>query len=381
MKIFYITRTLPNQNNGGSIIRNGSINNLISKGYEVIVIAPNYINNLIIHTDSQILIPIKHCTKILSWAEHFGLIEDYLQPWAKKVFLYLRNIITSDDLVFCTSGGELGTIIIGYYLKEKIGCKFLINFHDPLGYTTILGKLFKISTKFHVSRDKAEKKYLATVDAIITSTKFYANALSTKYPNLKEKIYYNYFGYIEKSNTLSQKKLNHNITIAYGGIMGHLQAPEILAYAAKDIPNLKIIFIGNISYFKNFDFSGINVELYESMPREQFLYFLANNVDIGFLSLKGDVSDFCVPSKLYDYINLGLPVLAAIGGDSIDIINKNGYGLACNYNINDLRDCLLKYAENPELIIKYKNNVLKDRNNWYMGELINDLCNIIEELK
>ncbi len=381
MIIYYVTRTLLDTNDGGSVIRKGTVTNLINKGYKVIVVAPNYNNNHIIHTKSSIFIPINKNTRILSYAEHIGIIEDYLQFWAKRASKYLKKYVKDDDIVFCTSGGELGTIMLGYYLKKEVSCKFLVNFHDPLGYTTIYGKLFKISQKFHVSRDSSERKYLSSVDAIVTSTKFYAESLKKKYPILQNRVYCNYFGYIDKTIYVSEKKPSNVITIAYGGAMGHLQSPEILAYASRGFSNVKVIFIGNVSYFKKFDFSGINVEFYDSMNREAFLQFLSQNVDIGFLSLSGEISNYCIPSKLYDYINIGLPVLASISGDSADIINRNDYGLACPYDESKLRECIRKYSQEKNIITKYKANVLRDKDKWYMGNLISELCFIIDDLK
>ena len=91
MIIYYVTRTLLDTNDGGSVIRKGTVTNLINKGYKVIVVAPNYNNNHIIHTESSIFIPINKNTRILSYAEHIGIIEDYLQFWAKRASKYLKK--------------------------------------------------------------------------------------------------------------------------------------------------------------------------------------------------------------------------------------------------------------------------------------------------
>ena len=63
------------------------------------------------------------------------------------------------------------------------------------------------------------------------------------------------------------------------------------------------------------------------MPHNEFLKFMIENIDIGFVSLANDYLGACVPSKIYEYINLGLPIIGALpNGDGLDIINKNNYG-------------------------------------------------------
>ena len=47
-------------------------------------------------------------------------------------------------------------------------------------------------------------------------------------------------------------------------------------------------------------------------------------MDIGFFSLADEKFAYATPTKLFDYINLELPILAAIpNGESKDIIKKN----------------------------------------------------------
>ena len=72
------------------------------------------------------------------------------------------------------------------------------------------------------------------------------------------------------------------------------------------------------------------VELLPKMAYEVFMSYLKNEADVGFLSLVDNISNYCVPSKLYEYINIGLPILAVINGDTKEIVNSNNLGVVCD---------------------------------------------------
>ena len=127
-------------------------------GYDVTVVTPNYENKTIICSENLIKIPYLN-NKIDLWFENFGIYEDYLDKWVRTSYRYLKDRIKKDDILFCTSGGELGMIKLGFLLKKSLGCKFVVNFHDPINYTTVNG-LSRTPPVFAVKRDAFEAKYV-----------------------------------------------------------------------------------------------------------------------------------------------------------------------------------------------------------------------------
>ena len=87
---------------------------------------------------------------MFSFLERVGWFDDYLDPWVASALPYLSKIICKDDVIFCTSGGELGTIKLGALIKEETGCKFVVNFRDPLNYGYMEG--LRRDKKPHVGR-------------------------------------------------------------------------------------------------------------------------------------------------------------------------------------------------------------------------------------
>lgn len=388
MKIFYLTRTDPDENSGGAVIRRGSIHFMRDYGYEVWVVMPAKINqDCYIDEDRKRILINRYDNKVLDklliLGESVGLLDDYLQPWANKAYKILKNksIIHAEDIVFATSGGELGMLILGRKLARDTGCKFIINLHDPIAFTTMDKRTLSYRSKrtewMHVKRDKQEACLFHSSAMVITSSMFYQKNLQAKYPALQSKIFCNHFGYIEKEANVNTKEFNRDsIVITYGGAVGSLQSLQILPEATKFSENIKACIVCDKSKHSQFQSISENVGLYDMMPHDKYLNFLKEETDIGFLSLVGELSDVCVPSKLYEYINVGLPILAIVGGDAKKIIEERRYGVVADYSVGSLNAALEKLCQ-PAFYNECKRNILMDREEWYMGNKVKELLDMI----
>lgn len=385
MKIWFLTRSLyPYQKTGGGQIRLGQIAEFRNLGWNVHVVMPNYDKHILEIHDNIHFTPYTSSLKWSSRLQRIGYYEDYLDPWINVTFKYLNVKIEKKDIVFATSGGELGAIKLGSLLKKNIGCKFIINFHDPLSYSVVNG--LKIDNNFHASRELKERKYLLNSDAIITSSKVYSQALKEKYPNLKYMVQYNYFGYMNKTNLNNYLKIKSDkLKIAYVGTMSFLQKPEILyeAYNRLDIDvqsSIEIYYIGSTKDYKPLQ-KIKNVFFIDYLEHDEFIKFMIENIDIGFVSLTNDYLGACVPSKIYEYINLGLPMIGALpNGDGKDIINENKYGIVNHYkDIDGLANTIKKFLDN-EFLNSVKLNILKDKEDWSMKNRILEVHHLLENL-
>jgi glycosyltransferase involved in cell wall biosynthesis len=240
-------------------------------------------------------------------------------------------------------------------------------------------------SKPHIGREKAHEKYMTNSELILTSSNYYADVLKNRFINLKDKIHNNYFGYIKQIDTKRDKKIkSNNLRIAYVGTMGSTQKPELLyeAYKLLKNNNNELYFIGNRSNYSPLqDIDEKNVHFIDFLPHDEFLKFMCENIDVGFVSLTSDYFGACVPSKIYEYINLELPIIGALPvGDGKDIVNNKNYGIACKYDDIEGLTNAIKTFQSKGYIDNIKKNILIDKDRWYMKNTILDVDILLKDL-
>lgn len=377
-RIFYITSVDPQVNTGGSIIRRGSIHYFKKAGFNVIVVKPGDVYSYN-ENEGYCTIPGLSYSRINYTLEALGVVRDKDIKWSINIINYLKQIVGCNDLLFVTTGGSMAPIIAGDKLKNKTGARLVVNYHDPTNFTTLAGNLY--AKTYHVNRDKTEVGYMKSIDYIITSSEAYKNNLLLKYPFIKDKIKCCYFGYIDPFKTCSARNKKKYINIVYGGNMGPIQAPEILAEAVQGIKSVKATFVGRyktnerLLKYQNSE----NVEMLESRDLRSYYQYLDSQADIGFFSLRTYLANYCVPSKLFDYINLELPMLAIVKGDAKDIIEKNHYGLVAMDTVESLHERIIEMCDSSSLE-DFHSNLVRDKHSWSMQEKSEEMIRIINQM-
>lgn len=396
---FFLTRTWRSKT-GGGIVRCNQVKYLRKMGWEVIVVTPFSLYNKEVKSERSeegiVWIPNKIPAKLGKLLERTGILDDYLDNWVKNSFNYLKKIIKSDDILIATTGGELGTLKLAHKLKSKINCKYLINYHDPIDFTKINEKVIP-HKGYYILRDSKEEKYLRNVDYVVTMSEGLKNVLLSKYSFLKSKITEIYFGFSQNKKKSSNLKLTNSkkINIVYGGSFeSYLRKPELILNSLKFleekyIDKIEVTYIGNWRNYKpivNFTKSELGkktVTLLPYMSNNEFIEYIVENADLGLVSLGNDYyARIAMPSKIYDYISLGIPMLGLLPSSSaMDIINKNKYGKALYFN-NHIG--VAKYLERiinyPQILKEYKSNILSDRDSWEMEYRMEKLDSILKNI-
>lgn len=382
--IYFITRTFADPNTGKSctLVRNAYVD-YFKQYFHVTVVTPSYNSESVINED---YIKINYVSKfVYPYMERIGLIEDYLDAWVDKTLDIVAERINSDDIIFATSGGELACIKLGSLLKERIGCKFIVNFHDPVDYSYVGNK--KTCGFFHVNRENAILKYLYNVDYVITSSDKFREILQEKYSFLNNKIMNNYSGYIleyesvaDHSEILRRRKAAGEKTrLVFGGSMNAPQGAEFFIHLLKKRSDIEIVYVGNPNKRIKKAAKMGNVIVLDPMIHSDYLRYMTENADIGLVSLAAEPYKACFPSKIYEYVNLEIPILAALpDGDAKKVINQYGYGRAAAYgNIEELNDAveyiLMHYDSNVK-------NIRKDKAKWSMKNRMKEVINLLLEV-
>ena len=126
---YYITRSYPtsSKTTGGEQMRAAAVK-FLKEHFNVWVVFPILnadSDNIIIDEEKQtIAIPIRYNLKFYSHLEGMGIVEDYLDKWVSVAYTELKRRVSRKDILWATSGGELGTIKLASKLKATLGCTF-----------------------------------------------------------------------------------------------------------------------------------------------------------------------------------------------------------------------------------------------------------------
>jgi len=122
-------------------------------------------------------------------------------------------------------------------------------------------------------------------------------------------------------STDSNQKAFH--TLAYGGNLGRSQELEVLVKAAKHFPNLRFKLIGDgvkRRTLENLAEELDNVEFLGPYTKKHAMQAMSEASAL-FLHLRNsEVFATTIPSKLFDYLQLNLPILYGISGEGADLL-------------------------------------------------------------
>ncbi len=175
---------------------------------------------------------------------------------------------------------------------------------------------------------------------------------------------------VKNENTMAINRLDYgfqknDFILVFGGNMGkpqNLSNVINLANELRETNAIKFLFIGSGTevdsirkQIKEMDLA--NVKFFPSMPREQYQGLIAA-CDVGIVSLHPSFTIPNFPSKTVDYLECGLPILAALDDTALQdygefIEGKVKVGLCCH------ADDMVSYKEN--LLKLYKDKDLYDQ--------------------
>jgi len=138
-------------------------------------------------------------------------------------------------------------------------------------------------------------------------------------------------GLKEENNFRKEISDDNDITIFYGGLHGLAQGLDQILYAAQDVTEgSKFVFLGDGPEKEDLiqlaeDLDLLNVSFLDPVPKEEMSGILAS-VDICLVPLKKALPG-AVPSKLYEAMASGKPVVLVAEGEAAEIVEDAQCGL------------------------------------------------------
>jgi len=290
-----------------------------------------------------------------------------------------------------TSTPPLTTILPGL-LCRSFGLKWILDVRDlwlyasiGLGYVKRDSLLFKLAQKF-------ETISFIKSNIILINSPSIGDYIKIELPKHEwDKIFFVPFS-VDTSLFKPMNSPRKKEIIIYVGNFGSAQSLETIIRAMPEVskffPKIKLILIGKgeeeIKLKKLRDKLDLkNVIFMDPVPRSKIPELLSQAL-IGLVPLKDDKSlKYARPTKLYEYLSCGLPVIAY--GSSLEvkrIIKESGAGIYVNgNNPTDIAKATITLISNPKLLKKMSYNARKYIVQNYDSKLISKrLLNILSSI-
>mgnify|MGYP000955717110 CR=1 FL=1 len=157
-----------------------------------------------------------------------------------------------------------------------------------------------------------------------------------------------------------------DLVLAYAGIIGHAQGLEVVLHAAdllREHRNIHFLLLGDgpekgkLQALKE-TFGDIQVRFVDRLPRTELLA-LMRSIDAVVVPLrKNDLFKGAIPSKIFEALALGKPLLLGVEGEARDLFIEQGRsGLFFEpENPRALADAVLKYDRDRALVASHGAN-------------------------
>lgn len=399
-KLYFIACCFPPFGRGNAIT-NSCVANALSKDMAVAVVCMEREDGGIIAYQEDVSLERKINTNIKIsrvsaanwWKINMALYITGISPcyfinWAWSVWRRRGDIFTEKGIIFAVYP-VFSDILLGYFMSKRYGMPLLVDFRDDFsgvmarGWKRIMLPLYRF----------LEGNIIRHADSVSVTTEHLRQDIIKRY-NISENkvsVVYNIVppavANVGKENFKSNK-----ISIIYAGAMSRVQKPEILLkgyqlLCSKDkawTMRLSVELYGPASpYFKLKIKKLLGRGCYFGgfLPQVETAQRIAN-ADIGFFSLSDSTYAYATPTKLFDYIEAGIPILASLpSGAARDIIEQYDLGLTVDVgDVEGIAECLEKLTASSSLRAQFKENSKKARYDLNASKQIDKWKELIKEM-
>ena len=319
-----------------------------------------------------------------------GILPCYYLNWAWRVWKQRSALFAEDGAVFAVYP-VFSDLAVGYLISRWRGFPLLVDFRDDFsgvmsrGWRRILRPFYRL----------LEKRIIQVADRISVTTEALREDLLQRYGLAPDKVevVYNVVPPMADDQPIEDPRKEEPKRIIYAGAMSRVQKPEILlkAYAqlltrdSKWSGRLQVdlygpespYFLSNIRKLlsKDCSFCGF-------VPQAEMARLMAG-VDIGFFSLSDDTYAYATPTKLFDYIEAGVPIVASLpNGAAREIVERHEIGLVAERgDVEGLANCIQEMVANDELRERCKTNMRTIREQYRPCTQVRKWCTMLEKME
>lgn len=259
----------------------------------------------------------------------------------------------------------------GYYLSKIKKAKLIYDIRDIWPDVALeMGSFSKTSIYYKLLNNIAKKIY-KRADYITTVSPGKVDKIN-KYCGNSNKVWYvpnglddNFLDFSEDKTIIQKYNLKDKFTISYVGNVGLAQNLDILVELAQkniDKKDVQFLIFGDGAYREQLTLKvnklGLNNIKVAGRIDYKDVYSIIKYSKVSFVSLKNMQMIDSIPTKMFDALGLGCPVLLYAKGDSAQILKESNLGESAE-NFNELCSKFDKIYNNYESYIKHSKNCIR----------------------
>ncbi len=366
MKVLFVMYAFPHPDKGFNMYTT-LVDEFVKNNHEVLVLAPsNASTHISMERGIEILrvksIPFKNVSKYLKGLSSLLMPVSFLSA-LRKFYPSQRFDLIISPTPPITFAGLISKI------KKRYNAQFYLILRDIFPQNAVDLNFFKKDGLYYRYFRTIEKKYYKLADFIGCMSQGNIDYVLRQNPSLaSEKLHIlrnfqkPYSATDLKPQLIRDKYgLGDNFIVVFGGNMGKPQQLEnVLELATRCMEHKKVKFLllgegvemDKIAQKASKENIG-NIIFQKSIKKEDY-QDLISTCDLGLISLHSDFTIPNIPSKILDYLNVGIPVLASIDRctDFDKVLEESGAGL---YSYSGDHDA---FKQNFDKI--YRNKLLRE---------------------
>ena len=300
----------------------------------------------------------------------FGLLPCYFLNWAWTVVRHGRDVIDERGVIFAVYP-VFSDLVVGWHLSRRHGFPLVLDFRDDFsgvmsrGWRRLFGPLYRWY----------EARLLQSAARVTVTTALLKRDLVARHglDESRVSVVHNIVPRAKAGTRRADSGGSRVVSVVYAGAISAIQRPEILLKAYRKLaaskPDLatrvQVEFFGPESpYFRlrvrqHF---GEGCHFRGFLPHDELVARLVE-ADIGFLSLADSTFAYATPTKLFEYVELGIPVLAVLPcGAARQMIEEYDIGAAVDPDdVDALASQLQVMVECKELRDRFRRGAARMR--------------------
>jgi glycosyltransferase involved in cell wall biosynthesis len=276
----------------------------------------------------------------------------------------LYSIISKEkiDILHCQ---QEVSILASLKIKEKLNVHIIADLHGSIVEEQLAMDNLQKNSKKYKKLKNLERKICQNSDKIVIISKEMQNYFKNEYNIPTDKFYLLPNPVKSKINKIETNFSSYKIV--FSGMLSHRENVDLLVnslYLIKNkFPNVEFFITGGTGEKRKYTMAltkKLNLTInYCWFKNENELFMFLKNCYIGLIPSSKDMArQMSYPAKLFDYISVGLPVIANDIGSWTKIISENRFGLVVPSTPEQFANGITTLLSNPELRYEYALNGL-----------------------